>query len=116
MIVVGLVPELGDTDSQLFALTAVALKIVLNPLRETLCVVDPPCCTVRFTGLGVAVKAPPVVDPGASIVTGIVRLGLADVLDVSTNHDLDILRNRADFKMLLADVEKKAKRKPEQPR
>jgi tetratricopeptide (TPR) repeat protein len=45
-----------------------------------------------------------------------VNAGYDDVLDVSTNHDLDILRNRADFKMLLADVEKKAKRKPEQPR
>src|SRR5262249_1847293 len=36
-----------------------------------------------------------------------VATGYGDVLVLSTSHDLDILRDRADFKMLLSDAEKK---------
>ncbi len=43
-----------------------------------------------------------------------VAAGYHNVLELSTNKDLDILRDRADFKMLLADVEKEqAKGKPQ---
>ena len=82
--VAGLVPELGLTDSQLPVLMVVALKFVpLNPDRETAWLTGPPnCCAERLTGLGEAVR--PAVEPGASTVTGIVRLVLAALFAVST--------------------------------
>jgi hypothetical protein len=82
--VVPLLPEFGVTDSQLFTLLAEALKFTLaGALTVTFWVTCvPPAVPLSVTELGDVVR--PGVEPGASTVTGMVRLRLPAVVDVRT--------------------------------
>jgi hypothetical protein len=82
--VVGLVPEVGLTASQLPELVVLALKFVpLNPLRATVCTTgEPNAIPERFSELGLVTR--PGVAPGASTVTGIVKVVLPALFAVIT--------------------------------